>query len=237
MQNMMLNEIGYLLLVAISSVVALFIVAKILGKKQISQLNFVDYIIGISIGSIAAEMATDINEKPMWYYLIAIGIYFLFDWIISFIERKSPALKRFFEGRPLTIIYEGKINYKALKKSKLDVNSLLMLARKKDFFDLEDVAFAIFENDGSLTILPKDAKRPTVAEDFNIQLRRSSLPVYLIIDGEISWSSLNELEKDVDWLYKKVNINNRKDLKNIILASYDEEEDHININYKRQARV
>ena len=75
----MMNEFWYLIIVAVSSVLALFIIAKLLGKKQIAQLNFVDYIIGISIGSIAAEMATDINDKPMYYYLIALLIYFLFQ--------------------------------------------------------------------------------------------------------------------------------------------------------------
>ena len=88
----MMNEIGRLLLVAFSSVVFLFIIAKILGKKQIAQLDFVDYIIGISIGSIAAEMATDTSDKPMYYYLIAITVFFLFDLIITVIERKSQAL-------------------------------------------------------------------------------------------------------------------------------------------------
>ena len=228
----MMNEFWYLIIVAVSSILALFIIAKLLGKKQIAQLNFVDYIIGISIGSIAAEMATDINDKPMYYYLIALLIYFLFDFIVTIIERKSPSLKHFFKGRPLTVIYDGEVDYKVLKRSKLDINDLLTLARTQGYFDLSDIAYAIFENDGKLSILPKSSKRPTVAEDLNIEEKPASLPIYLIIDGLISWSSLREIKKDKNWLFSKLGVEKKSQLKNIILAIYDEEKDSIITTYK-----
>lgn len=80
--------------------IALFVIAKLLGKKQVAQLDFIDYVIGISIGSIAAEMSTDINDKPLYFYLIAMAIYFLFDLSITLLGRKAPALKHFLKGRP-----------------------------------------------------------------------------------------------------------------------------------------
>ena len=83
-----MSEILYLLILSVSSVIFLFIIAKLLGKRQVAQLEFVDYIIGISIGSIAAEMATDVSDKPIYYYLIAISIYFLFDLTINFLAEK-----------------------------------------------------------------------------------------------------------------------------------------------------
>ena len=227
-----MNEFWYLIIAAISSILALFIIAKLLGKKQIAQLNFVDYIVGISIGSIAAEMATDINDKPMYYYLIALLIYFLFDFIVTIIERKSPCLKHFFKGGPLTVIYDGEVDYKVLKRSKLDINDLLTLARTQGYFDLSDIAYAIFENDGKLSILPKSSKRPTVAEDLNIEEKPASLPIYLIIDGLISWSSLREIKKDKSWLFSKLGVEKKSQLKSIILAIYDEEKDSIITTYK-----
>ena len=228
----MMNEIKNLVLVALVSVLALFIIAKLLGKKQISQLNFVDYIIGISIGSIAAEMATDISDKPMYYYLIALGIYLLFDLLITIIERKSPGLKHFFKGRPLTVIYDGEVDYKVLKKSKLDINDLLTLSRAQGYFDLNDIAYAIFEINGNLSILPKSNKRPTVIEDLNINEAPATLPIYLVVDGRISWSSLRELKKDKEWLCSKLGVKREDELKKIILAIYDEEKDEISATYK-----
>ena len=227
-----MNEIVYLIILSASSVVALFIVAKLLGKRQIAQLEFVDYIIGISIGSIAAEMATDVNEKPLYYYLIAIAIYFLFDIIINWIGNKAPCLKHFFKGKPLTIIYEGKINYKNLKRSKLSVNDIISLAREQGYFDILDIEYAVFENSGQLSVMPKGNLRPTVAQDFDIEIEPSGLPYYLITDGRISYSTLKELNKNKEWLMKKLNFENEKKIKNVILAIYDKEQDKIMVNYK-----
>ena len=230
-----MNDLLYLIVLSFSSVIALFIIAKLMGKKQVAQLEFIDYVIGISIGSISAEMATDINETPLHFYLIALAIYFFVDLFISILARKSPWLKHFFKGRPLTVIYDGKIDYKILKKSKLDVNDVLALARTQGYFDLEKIAFAVFENNGKLSIMPKSNYRQTIAEDLNLNPEEASLPVYLVIDGLISKSSLNEIKKDTKWLLKKLNISKRNQLKNIILASYNEEKDQISVTYKSES--
>ncbi|MGN0787933.1 MAG: DUF421 domain-containing protein [Candidatus Onthoplasma sp.] len=227
-----MDSILYLILLSTTSVVALFIIAKLLGKKQVAQLDFIDYVIGISIGSIAAEMATDVNDKPLYYYLIAMAIYFLFDLSITLLGRKSPGLKHFLKGRPLTIIYNGEIDYKILKKSKLDINDVLTLARAQGYFDLQDIAYAVFENNGELSIMPKGNQRPTVAKDLGIKVDRAELPLYLVIDGIISKSSLNEIKKDKEWLFSRLKISKRSELKKIILASYDKEKDKLTITYK-----
>ena len=83
-----------------------------MGKKQIAQLEFIDYVMGISIGSIAAEMATDVGQTPFYYYIVGMVVFFLFDIFVSFLGRKGPMLKHFFKGKPLMIIYEGEFNYK-----------------------------------------------------------------------------------------------------------------------------
>lgn len=124
------KEFWHLIFVSVISFIVLFVIAKLLGKRQISQLEFVDYIMGITIGSIFAEMATDINDKPFYYYLIAVVIYFLFDILVNVLGRKAPFLKHFLKGKPLVIIYEGEINYKNLKRSKLSVNDIISLARE-----------------------------------------------------------------------------------------------------------
>ena len=228
-----MDKVLNVLLTSILSVFVLFIIAKILGKKQVAQLEFIDYIIGISIGSIAAEMSTDTSQEPFYYYIIAMAIYMIFDILLNFLSQSTPKLKHFFKGRPLTIIYEGKIDYKTLKKARLDVNDLLALARSEGYFEIKDIAYAVFENNGKLSILPKGNARPTIAEDLNIKTKQSSLPVHLIVDGVISKSSLTKLQKDKTWLFKKININNKKELKNILLATYDVENDEIEISRKK----
>ena len=227
-----INEILYLIIVAFISVVVLFIIAKILGKKQIAQLEFMDYVLGISIGSIAAEMATDIGEKPFYYYIIAMSIYFILDLIISLLARSAPNLKYFFKGKPLTVIYEGELVYKNIKRGKIDVNDIIALARIQGYFDLSDIAYAIFENNGQLSIMPKANQKPTVAEDIDLKLPPASLPYYMVIDGVVSYSSLRELKKDEKWLYNKLNVKTKADLENILLAIYDQEEDTMNISKK-----
>jgi len=217
---------------AITSILVLFILSKLLGKKQIAQLEFIDYIMGISIGSIAAEMATDIGEKPMYYYIIAMVIFFLIDLIFSFLSRKQPFFKRLLKGRPLTIIYNGRINYKTLKKSKLDMDDVIALCRNKNYFNLDQIEYAILENNGSISILPKENFTPVVTSDINCELPKAKLPCYLILDGKISYSALNEINKNENWLFSKLNINDKKDLNKIILASYDYQKNTINATYK-----
>ena len=227
-----MNEILYLLITASVSFVALFIIAKLLGKRQIAQLEFVDYIIGISIGSIIAEMATDVNDKPIYYYLIAVGIYFLFDLVINFLGRKTPWLKHILKGKPLTIIYEGTINFKNLKKSKMSVNDIISLAREQGYFDLSDIYCAVLENSGHLSIMPLGTKRPTVAEDLDIKIEPAELPLYVVCDGRVSYSSLSELKKDEEWLNKKLCLDNGKTIKDVLLAIYNEEDDKMQVHYK-----
>ncbi len=226
-----MNEILKLSILSFGSVVALFFISKLLGKKQIAQLEFIDYVIGISIGSVASDMATDIDGKPFYYYLISLSIFFLFDILITILGRKGPFLKRFLKGRPNIVIYEGKVDFKQLKKSKLDINDLLEFCRDKGYFNLNEIAYAIFESNGKLSIMPKSDYQEPKLKDLSIQTNESSLPNYLVVDGHISFSSLKNIGKDKEWLLKELQITN-KELKKIIVASYDENTKKIDCQFK-----
>ncbi len=222
--------------VLIDSVVAfayLFIISKLLGKKQIAQLEFIDYTVGISLGSIAAEMATN-TETPFYYYLIAMTIFFALALLVAIVGRKCTFLKRVLKGKPITLVYDGKINYKELKKSKIDVNDLLSMLREKGFFDITDVAYAVFEPSGELSVMPVGAQKPLVMEDLDkSKIRKASLSNVLIVDGDISYSGLSEIDKDEQWLFDRLKVKSKDDLKNIILAIYDEQSDSFNTHYKK----
>ncbi|MBO7390042.1 MAG: DUF421 domain-containing protein, partial [Clostridia bacterium] len=145
-----MNAILRVVIFSVSSFLFLFIVTKIMGKKQIAQLSFLDYVIGISLGSIAAEMATD-PERPFYHFFIAMTIYLVMDILLTLVARKGTFLKKFLRGRPLILVEEGRINYKNLTRSKLDINDLLSLCRAKGYFDLRDVRYVIFETSGDIS--------------------------------------------------------------------------------------
>lgn len=217
--------------VLIDSAVAflyLFVISKLLGKKQIAQLEFIDYTVGISLGSIAAEMATN-TEVPFYYFLIAMTIFFLFAALVAVVGRKTTFLKRLLKGKPATLIYDGKINYKELKKNKIDVNDLLSMLREKGYFDIADVAYAVFEPSGKLSVLPVGAQKPLVMEDLdNDKIKPAQLEDILVVDGVLSRSGLNNAGKDDRWLFERLGVTDVKDLKDILLCVYDAENDKLN---------
>lgn len=223
--------IYWVLINSVVSFIFLFIISKVLGKKQIAQLEFIDYAVGISLGSIAAEMATN-SDVPFYYFLIAMAIFMLLALLVDIIGRKCTFFKRLLKGKPITVIYDGKINYKQLKRSKIDVNDLLSMLREKGFFDIEDVAYAIFETSGQLSVLPKGNQRPVVAEDIDTTITQAELTNVLVVDGEISYSGLSEVNQNEGWLLDKLKIKSKEELDNILLATYDSQNDKVNVHTK-----
>ena len=215
-------DVAKVLIFSMMAYVTLFIIAKLLGKKQIAQLSFIDYVVGITIGSIAAEMATD-TQNPFYFYIIAMAIFLVFDIVVTLIGRKGSLMKKIFCGRPLMIIENGQINYKELKKSKLTVDEIIGMAREKGYFDINQIAFAILETSGKLSILPKADEKPPVCKDLSITVPEPELTDYLIIDGAIRDEIMQEHGYDEDWLKKGLGIRDERDLKNVLLASYDEQ--------------
>lgn len=228
-----MSDIIKVLIFSIVAYVYLFIIAKLLGKKQIAQLTFLDYVVGISIGSIAAEMATE-TDQPFYHFLIAMAVFFLFDFIVSFISRKSLLLKKWINGKPLVIINDGKIDYQTLKQSKLTVDELCSLAREKNFFDIKDIAYAVFETNGILTVLPKSNKQPVLSENINIILPDPELTQFMILDGQVCEEILQSQNRSRKWLFSKLNIKNKNDLKSVLIAEYDEKTDTFFTQYKNE---
>lgn len=218
------------------AVVYLFLIAKLSGKKQISQLDFIDYAIGISIGSIAADMSTDLSDNPFYYYLIAMAIFFLFNLVITHLGRKSTGLKKFLRGKPLLLINNGLLDYGELKKSKIDFYDLVALCRERGYFDLNDIAFAVFETDGEISVLPKSENTPVVVKDVKVKLPVSEIPYYLIVDGDIIADSLTSTGKSREWLLGRLDMT-KKEIKTILYAYYDEKEGAIHIHKKNQEQL
>ncbi len=217
------NDIGMDILdIAIRSVVSilvLFLLAKALGNKQISQLSFFDYVVGISIGSIAAEMATN-TDVPHHFFLIGMIIYTLISMIFGFISLKSVKGRRFIDGTPIVLVENGKILYKKLAKAQMTVNSLLSECRYAGYFDISDVDVAVLETSGELSILPKPSAKPVTAEDLGLNPEPQKPKANVVIDGEIMTYNLRAVEKSEEWLLQKLDEKGVK-LKDILLATLD----------------
>ena len=195
-------DILKIVLTSVLSAVSLFIIAKIIGHKQMSQLDFFDYITGITIGSIAAELATEL-EKPM-RPLVAMVVYGAITYVLSLVASKFPRTRRFINGAPTIIMNNGKIYRQNLKKAKLDLSEFLVLCRQEGYFNPDDIQTAIFEYNGRLTVLPVSKKRPLNAEDIDLTPPEEYIGTEVIMDGRILEGNLKLMGLDAIWLKKQI---------------------------------
>ena len=151
---------------AVGAFVALFLLSKLMGHRQISELSVFDYVNGITIGSIAAEMATEL-EKPL-RPLVAMVVWALLVWLLEALTSKCPRLRKYISGAPSIIFDNGKLYRRNMKKARLDLSEFLIQCRQQGFFDLGAIQTAVYEPDGRLTILPVAARRPARPEDMGI---------------------------------------------------------------------
>lgn len=213
-------ELLKVVLTSILSVVSLFIIAKIMGHKQMSQLDFFDYITGITIGSIAAELATEL-ENP-WKPLVAMVVYGVITVVLTLVTSKLPKSRKIINGTPTIIMNNGKIYRENMKKAKLDLTEFMVLCRQKGFFNLNDIQTAVFEYNGELTILPKSNKRPANPEDMNLSPNPEYINTEVIMDGRILEENLKRMGLDHIWLEKRIKEQGFKNSKEIFLATCDE---------------
>lgn len=200
--------------------IILFFITKMMGKKQISELNFFDYVVGITIGSIAADISLDI-EKNMIAGIAALFIYGFISYIISFISIKSILARRFFIGVPTVLVEKGKIIESGLKKSKIDVNDLLMEARENGYFNLDEIDYALMEVNGNISFLPKEKEKPVTKRDMKIKCSNEGLTVNAIIDSKYMVNNMKAINKDKEWLDHELKVNGYDNYDNILLATID----------------
>ncbi len=217
-----LVEILDVILRCLVSLITLFFVTKMIGKKQVSQFSLFDYVIGISIGNFAAEMALNLDSEYL-HGTVAVIVFGIVAYLVSILTLKNLKLRKFFIGAPTIIIEDGKILYKNLKRTKFDINDLLEECRINGYFDISEIDYALMEANGKISFLPKtDYQQPT-NKDLNIKKQKTGLCANLIIDGQIIHESLRIMHKDEAWLKHEIKIKGYA-LEDIILATLDLEE-------------
>jgi len=183
--------------------ILVLLVMRLMGKREISQMQPFELVIAIMIADLAAVPMSD-TGIPITSGIIPILALLLFQLIISIINLKSIALRKIICGKPRMLIYRGKIDEKALKKEKITINELQERLRQKDIFSIGDVEYAVLETSGELSIIQKPEKRNTIPQDFNIMPEYEGIPYDLVIDGVIMHQNLKQIGKDIKWLTKQV---------------------------------
>ncbi len=206
---------------ALFSIIVLFILTKLVGNKQISQLNMFDYINGITIGSIAAELAVADELKEFLIVLTAVVTYALAAVMISLGTIKSKKLRQLLTGKALLIIDNGKIYRKNLVKCKLDIDEVLTLARNQGYFNISDVGYAIMENNGKISFLPKASMRPANTSELGIIPTAEKPLISVIVDGKLLPENFKLTGKDENWLNEQLKKQGFNSPAEVILATVD----------------
>lgn len=204
---------------AVCSFGVLFFIAKFIGHKQIAQLDFFDYITGITIGSIAAEMATELEEP--WKPLIAMVIYGGISWLLSVASNKFPRIRKFINGTPTILMDHGKLYRENFQKAKLDLSEFMVMCRQQGYFDLTSIETAVFEYTGKLTILPVSSQRPATPNDMGLAPEQELLFTELIMDGRVLDNNLKHMGLDLTWLDKQLKQNHIHSPREVFLAVCD----------------
>ncbi len=221
---------------AFGTMIAVFFFTKLMGNREMSQISMFDYVSSITIGSIAGEMAvmsTDSFFKP----LVAMVVFSVFSMLISYSTCKSIVLRRFFEGQSILLYQNGQIFEKNLLKAKVDIDELLAACRLEGYFDLEEIYTIYLEPSGMISVLPKSANRPVTPKDMNLNPIQSTPLANVIIDGKILYDNLQNTGKDDKWLNKQLESKGVKNLKDIILATYDFSDSNLNVYQKTNRKV
>lgn len=216
-------EFFYVLIKSIGSIIALFFFTKAMGRKQVSQLNLYDYVIGITIGSVAAEVSINFEAKFL-NGLVVMAVYTIVSILIAHLTAKSIKIRRFVVGVPIILIEDGKIIEKMLEKSKIDLSDLLQEARNNGYFDISEIEFAIMEPNGKISFLPKSKYAPLTPNDMKIKVPYKGLCSNLVIDGNIMSNNLKVINKDDKWLLTRLKKLGYDDVSDLLLVTCDSNE-------------
>ncbi|MFR8318426.1 MAG: DUF421 domain-containing protein [Catenibacillus sp.] len=214
-------EIFHTIIVSVGSIIALFILTKLMGYRQMSQLSMFDYINGITIGSIAAEMATSL-ENDFMPPLLAMIIYAGTAILLSRLSEASVFLRRIIVGKPVLLMNKGKLYEKNMKKNRLDLGEFLTQCRIAGYFDLSELQSVIMEPNGHISFLPKADHRPMQPSDLSIRPAKDTIFATVIMDGEIMYENLRHTGNNEKWLTNQLKGQGITNVRNVFLATCDE---------------
>ena len=202
------------------SIVVLFAFTKLIGKRQMSNMSLFDYINGMTIGSIAGEMATGV-ERNLWIGVIAMSFYGGVVFVMDVIDRKSIRARRFFSGTPTLLYQDGKFLKKNFARAQLSICEFQEMCRISGYYDITRIASAQLESSGRLSILAKSDLQTVTLADLKITPSEEAVPpISVIYDGKILDRNLIQLGKNTAWLHKQLK-EQQVSQKDVFLATVD----------------
>ena len=187
---------------AIVLYILVLIVMRLMGKREIGQMQPFELAISIMIADLATIPMTE-TGVPISNGIVPILGLLVMHLIISMINIKSTKAREIICGKPTILICRGKIDEKALKRERFTINELEERLRDNSIFNIGDVEYAILETSGQVTVIPKSSKRATTPKDFNMEPKYEGIPYDLVVDGKVMYKNLEKIGKNYKWLSKQ----------------------------------
>ena len=197
-----------------------FLVFRLMGKRQLGQLQPFEFVVTLIIADLATIPMSEINV-PLLHGIVPLVTVALLHFLIGFLSRKSIKLRQFFNGKPIVVVGPNGVEYNALKELNMDFNDLTEALREMNFFDFDDVLYAIVETNGKLTVLPKSKSTPVTREDMKIKAEKSALPIMLVCDGRRIEANMKVAKIDEDDLLFYIQKSGAKSFNEIMIATID----------------
>ncbi|WP_349346917.1 DUF421 domain-containing protein [Priestia megaterium] len=213
---------------AVISFFFLLIITKIMGQRSLSQLRLLDFIMALSIGNIIAHPLSD-QHLGMKGSMITIGVLVILYLILVFLSLKWLRFTKFIDPSPFPLIRNGKILYKGLTKARIPIDVLLTELRKKQIHDIQQVALALWESDGTISFFLESQYQTLTPKDMKLMTKSFSLPITIIKDGKVDFEELKQTGKKEDWLKNHIRTVYGLEIKNILLATMDDNNNKINV--------
>ncbi len=209
-----------LFLRAIMLYIIVFIVMRLMGKRQVSDLQPFDLVVTLLIAELAGDPISD-TSIPMLYGVLPILALFLLQQLMAWLSLKNERIRGMFSGKPLIVIAKGVVQEDVMRSAHYTLNDLLEQLRAKDVFELSEVEYAIIETDGSLSVLKKGAKQQPLMEDLKLKPHADALVHLLVLDGRIHQRALEQCGHSQDWLLRQLNALGFQDAKEVFFASFN----------------
>ncbi|MCR4420562.1 MAG: DUF421 domain-containing protein [Clostridia bacterium] len=193
--------------------------ARLLGKQQVGQLTFYEYVNGITFGSIAAVLATDVSSGRIWVHFLGLTLFATLTYCMGLVAIKSRPARRLIAGEPTIVVHNGKVLEGNMRKMRYNLDELIMQLREKDIFNLSDVEYAILEPNGSLSVLPKSQKRPVTPADLGVPTPYEGLASELVMDGQVIFQNLQQNGLSLEWLRNELAKRGITDLQQVAYAA------------------
>ena len=215
-----MNETSVVIVRGIIAFITLLIYARLLGKEEIKQLTFFDYIAGITIGSIAASFTTNLNNRA-WPEFVGLAVWVIMTYFLQWLTIRSRPAGKYIDGEALIVIMNGQMMEESMYKARLKLVDLMGLLRIKGVFDLTQVEFAVYEKNGSLSVLKKSEYQPVTPKDMQLPTKYQGIGTEVIYDGIVIEQNLKDLHLDRQWLDGELQKQGLKSPSEVFLANLD----------------